>query len=446
MHMAEKNTKKRGPFAWYFKTSLLSRILVGLILGAATGIALGYAPDAAAAFVQHTKFFGDLFIRLLKMIVVPVIFFSLITGAASIAPDMLGRVGVKTIAFYMASTLVAVAIGLGLATILEPGLGLGITGQGGVQGKMAASPPMSQILLNVVPTNPIESLAKGDVLPVIFFALVMGISLSALRASSNATLAEQAEAMFKTCSAFAECIYKLVGGIMQYAPVGVFVLIAIVFAEQGPKVIGPLLFVTVVVYAAFLIHLAFCYGGILSINHLGFATFLRGANEALITAFVTRSSSAALPVSMRVSEDNLGVPRTISSFALPVGATINMNGTAIYIAVCAMFIGNAVGMPLTASQQFTVMITATLAAVGTAGVPGAGALMLIMALESIGLNLETGSAVAASYAMILGIDALLDMGRTSMNVAGDIAGVVLVSKSEKILDTDKWRHPQRLAT
>lgn len=432
-------TKKGGFLSWYFGPSLLVRILVALVLGAVVGIILGYSPETAKAFVQHTRFFGDLFVRLLKMIVVPVIFFSLIVGSASISPDMLGRVGVKTLVFYLFSTLFAVAIGLIVATVLEPGAGLGMTGEGGIQGKAAVSPPLSQILLQIVPTNPMESLAKGDVLPIIFFAMCVGISLSALREAKNEQLAKQANTMFDACSAFAECIYKIVGGIMQYAPIGVFFLISMVFAEQGSKVIGPLLFATLAVYIALILQLVICYGGLLTINGLSFVKFLKGANEAMITAFVTRSSNATIPVSMRVSEDNLGAPRTISAFALPIGATINMNGTAIYIAVCAMFIGNAIGAPLTVNQQITVMITATLAAVGTAGVPGAGALMLIMALESIGLKLETGSAVAATYAMILGIDALLDMGRTCMNVTGDIAGVVLVGKSEKMLDMKAWK-------
>jgi Na+/H+-dicarboxylate symporter len=158
----------------------------------------------------------------------------------------------------------------------------------------------------------------------------------------------------------------------------------------------------------------------------------------MITAFVTRSSSGTLPVTLRSSEELLGVPRSISSFILPIGATVNMDGTAIYITICAAFIGFAIGSPLDGSQMILLMVTATLAAVGTAGVPGAGALMLIMALESVGLRVEAGSAVAATYAMVLGIDALLDMGRTCMNVTGDIAGVAIVAKNEKVLDLSKW--------
>ncbi|GHV52611.1 amino acid transporter [Deltaproteobacteria bacterium] len=429
---------KGGPLGWYFGTNLLARILIGLIIGAIVGIGLGSSPEATKTFVKYAQFFGDIFVRLLKMIVEPVIFFSLITGAASIKPNQLGRVGVKTLVYYFLTTFVAVGIGLGIANLLQPGTGLNVAGQASVQGKAAAALPLSQIILNIVPVHPFESLAKGDVLPIIFFAICVGIALSFLRESKNETVAKQANSLYDVCTAFAETIYKIVAGIMEYAPIGVFVLIAVVFAQQGPKAVGPLLFVTLAVYIALVIHLVVCYGGLLALNGMGFMTFLKGANEAIITAFVTRSSGATLPITLRVSEENLGVPRTVSSFALPLGATVNMDGTAIYIAICAMFIGYATGQPLTGDQQLTLLITATLAAIGTAGVPGAGAIMLIMALESIGLKLETGSAVAATYAMVLGIDALLDMGRTCMNVTGDITGVALVSKSEKVLDWKKW--------
>jgi len=307
-----------------------------------------------------------------------------------------------------------------------------------VAGKAAAAPTISQILLNIVPTNPVESLTKGDVLPIIFFAVVFGLGISFVKDSKNEKIAKGADTLYDVCNAAAETMYKIVGGIMQYAPVGVFVLISIVFAQQGPKAIGPLLIVTLTVYIGLLVHLFGVYGGILAVNKLGFIRFWKGANEAIITAFVTRSSGGTLPITLRVTEENLGVPRTISSFSLPLGATINMDGTAIYLGVCAMFIGYATGNPLTFNQQLTVVITATLASIGTAGVPGAGAIMLLMVLESIGLKVTEGSAVAAAYAMILGIDALLDMGRTALNVAGDMVGTAIVAKSEKELDLAKW--------
>ena len=431
--------EQKSVFSWYFGSNLLVRILVALLLGGLVGCVLGMAPDAAASFIAYTKFFGDLFIRLLKMIVVPVIFFSLITGAASIAPHQLGRLGLKTVVYYLVTSVVAVGIGLILANLLQPGLDLNVIGDAAVKGKDAAPPTIAQVLLNIVPTNPVDSLAKGDVLPIIFFALVFGIALSLVRESDNPDVAGAADRLYQLASVCAEVMYKIVAGIMQYAPIGVFVLIAMVFAQQGPKAIGSLLFVTLTVYVGLALHLVLGYGGLLALFGLRLSRFLRGANQASITAFVTRSSSATLPVSLQVSEEKLGIPRSVTSFTLPIGATVNMDGTAIYLAVCAMFIGYATGNPLDMSQQLAVLITATLAAIGTAGVPGAGAIMLLMVLESVGLSVTEGSAVAAAYAMILGIDALLDMGRTGMNVTGDIAGAAIVAKSEDQLDMENWR-------
>lgn len=434
--MADK--PKKGFMDWYFKSNLLSRILIGLVLGAILGIVLGYFPGAVKPYVSNVTFFGDLFIRLLKMIVVPVMLFSLIAGAASIAPSRLGRVGVKIMVYYLLTSAFAVIFGLIFSNIFRPGFGFNIVGAAGISGKTATTPTLAQIFLNIVPTNPVESLSKGDVLPIIFFAVLFGLGISFVKDSKDEKIAKGADALFDVCNAGAETMYKIVGGIMQYAPIGVFVLISIVFAQQGPKALGPLLIVTITVYLGLIVHLVGVYGGLLSVFKLGFGKFMKGANEAMVTAFVTRSSGGTLPITLRVSEENLGIPRSVGSFTLPLGATINMDGTAIYLGVCAMFIGFATGNPLSFSQQLTVVITATLASIGTAGVPGAGAIMLLMVLESIGLKVTEGSAVAAAYAMILGIDAILDMGRTSLNVTGDIAGTAIVCKSEGELDLSKW--------
>ncbi len=436
--MAEQTVQKKGFLDWYFNIHLLVRISCALVAGAIVGIILAYFPDAAKLFVEYTKFFGDIFIRLLQMIVVPVIFFSLITGAASIAPAQLGRVGLKTILFYFILMLVAISIGLILSNIFKPGLGLELVGISGAQGKAANAPGLSSIFLNIVPTNPIAALAEGKVLPIIFFALSFGIGLSVIRDSANETLSKSGDLLFTLCSACAETMYKVVAGIMQYAPIGIFFLISGVFASQGPKVIGPLFYVLGITYVAFALHVLIGFGGALALHKLSFFKFLKGADEAIITAFVTRSSNATLPISLRVAEENLGVPRKISSFSLPIGATINMDGTAIYLSVCSMFIGFAVGQPLTFEQQLTVMITATLGAIGAAGVPGAGVIMLLLVLEAVGLKVEAGTAVAAAYAMMIGIDTIMDMGRTCLNVTGDIVAAVVVSKHEDALDLEKW--------
>lgn len=437
--MADQAVRKTGFLSWYFNTNLLLRISIGLVAGAVVGVILAYSSaDTAKSFVEYTKFFGTLFIRLLQMIVIPVIFFSLISGAASLSPAQLGRVGLKTIIFYLVLMLVAISIGLALANIFQPGLGLQLGDPSQTKLELKTAPAMSQVLLDIVPTNPIKALADGKVLPIIFFALCFGIGLSVTRDSANKVISSAADLLHSVCSACAEAMYKVVAGIMQYAPIGVFFLIAGVFAEHGSKVLGSLLFVLLVTFLGFILHFIVGFGGILALHRLSFLKFLKGAQEAIITAFVTRSSNATLPISLRVSEDNLGVPRTVSSFSLPIGATINMDGTAIYLSVCSMFIGFAVGKPLTFDQQLMVMLTATLGAIGAAGVPGAGVIMLLMVMEAIGLKVEGGTIIGAAYALMLGIDAIMDMGRTCLNVTGDIVAAVVVSKHEKVLDQSVW--------
>ena len=436
--MVEKAVPKKGFLSWYFDSNLLVRIIIALLAGAAVGIFLAGAPALAKTFIAYTKFFGDIFVRLLMMIVVPVIFFSLITGAGSIAPAQLGRVGAKTLIFYLVVMLIAISIGLILATVLEPGKGLNIVGAAGAAAVTRQPPPLSEVLLNIVPTNPFAALVNTQVLPIIFFSICFGIGLSIIRHSPNEQLEKGGNMLYSVISAAAETMYKVVAGIMQYAPVGVFVLIAIVFAQNGPRAVGPLLFVTLVAYAAFVLHVCIGFGAVLMVFGLSFFKFLKGVQEPMITAFVTRSSNATLPITMRVSEENLGIPRSVSAFTLPLGATINMDGTAIYLAICSIFIGFATNQPLGFDQKLSVFLLATLGAVGAAGVPGAGVIMLLMVLEGVGLKVEAGSAVAAAYAMIFGIDALLDMGRTCLNVTGDIVAAAVVSKTEGQLDLSKW--------
>ncbi|MCK7480240.1 MAG: dicarboxylate/amino acid:cation symporter [Candidatus Moduliflexus flocculans] len=381
---------------WYFKSNLLARILIGLVLGAIVGIVLGlHARARSSASWTSSKLFGDLFVRLLKMIVVPVILFSLIAGAASIAPPAW--------AAWASRSWCTTCFTSRPRRPHRPGVRQHLQARRWASASWAPrtsrarrppSSPWRQILLNIVPTNPVESLAKGDVLPIIFFAVVFGLAhLLRQGLQDQAAIAKGADTLFDVCNAAAETMYKVVGGIMQYAPIGVFVLIAIVFAQQGAKAIGPLLVVTLTVYLGLIVHLvgratAASWRSTSSAS----SSSSSGANEAMVTAFVTRSSSGTLPITMRVTEEKLGVPRAICSFTLPLGATINMDGTAIYLGVCAMFIGYATGQPLTFNQQLTVIITATLASIGTAGVPGAGAIMLLMVLESIGLKVERGHA------------------------------------------------------
>jgi Na+/H+-dicarboxylate symporter len=417
---------------WYFKTNLLVRILLGLILGAAAGLIFG--PK-----IEWVTPFGDIFVRLLKMIVMPVVMFTLIVGAASIHPARLGRVGVKALVIYMLTTVAALALGLIMGNLLSPGRGLQLVGAASAFGKELAPPSLIDTLINVVPTNPFNAISSGDILPTIFFSLLFGIGVAYLRESDQARVRDAANIVFRFFEGGAEVMYKVVHWILQYAPIGVFALIAVVFGSQGAEAFGPLGMVTLSVYLALAVHMLLVYGVLLSLFRINPMQFFTRAKEAIITAFVTRSSGGTLPVSLGIAKEKMGVSKGVYSFTLPLGATINMDGTAIYQGVCAIFVGFAIGSPLTFGQQLTVIMTAVLASIGTAGVPGAGAIMLLMVLNSVGLTVEPGTKVAMAYAMIFGIDALLDMGRTALNVTGDLAVTCVVAKSEGEIDEAYWR-------
>jgi Na+/H+-dicarboxylate symporter len=423
--------EKRGAMDWYFKSNLLIRILIGLVLGALAGIIFGSS-------ILWVAPFGDLFVRLLKMIVMPVIFATLVVGSASISPAKLGKVGIKIVLFYLLTSAFAVAIGLLFGNLFHPGTGMDLASVANASGRELVKPSLTSTLLNIVPTNPFGAISSGNVLPTIFFAIIFGIGISYLKVSEDVRIKKAGETILVVFDGAAEVMYMVVRWVLQYAPIGVFALIAVVFAKQGAAAVGPLGTVTMAVYIALIVHVFLVYGGLLTINKLNFFRFLGGAREAMVTAFVTRSSSGTLPVTLRCSDENHGVDRNISSFTLPLGATINMDGTAIYQGVCALFIGFAIGLPLDFTQQITIIITAVLASIGTAGVPGAGAIMLLMVMDSVGLPIAAGTPVAAAYAMILGIDAILDMGRTCVNVTGDMTGTLIIAKSENQVDMSKW--------
>jgi len=426
----------KGLLRRYLDYPVLWKILYGLILGAVFGLIAGhYGYDEAVA--TYIKPFGDLFVRLLKMLVMPIILASLVVGAASISPARLGRVGVKIVFYYLVTSAFAVLFGLLMGNIFNVGTGISLgTGEG--KAIEAQPPSLVDTLLNIVPTNPFASLTNGAVLQVIFFAIVLGIAITYLMNREEERVRKSAETLLRAFDGLAEAMYLIVGGVMQYAPIGVFALIAYVMASQGVKVVGPLAKVVVAAYVGMVLQILIVYAVLLKVFGLDPVKFLKKAKDAMLTAFVTRSSSGTLPVTMRVAEEEMGIDRGIFSFTLPLGATINMDGTALYQGVTVLFVANAIGHPLTLGQQLIVVLTAVLASIGTAGVPGAGAIMLAMVLQSVGLDLTAGSPVALAYAMILGIDAILDMGRTMVNVTGDLTGTAIVAKTEGELDSSKW--------
>jgi Na+/H+-dicarboxylate symporter len=411
----------------------LIRILVGLLLGAVCGLVFG--PSMAWASPL-----GEIFIRLLKMIVMPVILFTLTVGAASVHPSQLGRVGVKALVIYMITTGFAVGIGLLFGNIFQPGQGMQIAAGAaeGIKAESLAAPSLTDTLINIVPVNPFGAIAEGNVLPVIFFCLIFGIGLAHARNSENEKIQRSGETVFLFFNGGAEIMYLVVHWILEFAPIGVFALIADVFGNQGAEAFGPLGWTTLAIYLAFLSHMLIIYSGLLMLFRVSPLKFYSKAKEAIVTAFVTRSSGGTLPVSMDIAGRKMGISQGVFSFSLPLGATLNMDGTAIYQGVCAIFIGFAIGAPLNFAQQLSIIAISMLASIGTAGVPGAGAIMLMMVLDSIGLKVEPGTPVATAYAMIFGIDALLDMGRTACNVSGDLAVTCVVAKTEKQMDLAAW--------
>ena len=421
---------KKGVLSWYFNFNLLYRILIGLVLGALLGIIfkekiLWIAP------------FGDLFVRLLKMIMMPIIFSTLVVGAASISPATLGKVGLRVVLFYLVTSAFAVVIGLLMGTIFRPSAEMGAL-IAGAAGKAAAKTPVSAVLLNIIPTSVAQAVVNETVLQVIFFAIIFGVGVSYLNISKEKRLKAAGETLLAVFDGTAEVMMRMVTGIMQYAPIGVLALVADVFAKQGSKIAGSLAVVTIASFLGYAIHVVLVYGGLLMLNKLSIKRFFRDAKDPFITAFVTRSSNGTLPVTIEAAK-NLGVPKDVYAFSLPLGATINMDGTAIYQGVCAIFISLTVtGANFTLGQMGIIIITATLASIGTAGVPGAGAIMLLMVLEAVGLPVVEGTTVAGAYAMILGIDAILDMGRTALNVTGDLVCTTVVSKGMGLLDQKAW--------
>ena len=423
------------------KSKLLIMILISLIIGAVLGmLASAYASsETLKTLISISEPIGNIFIRLLKMIVMPVIIFTLISGVSSISPKHLGIVGIIILIFYMITSVISSVFGLAVGNLLKPGLDLDLN-MAMATTKEFVKPNFIDTLLSTIPTNPFSSFAKndGDVLPTIFFSIFFGISLAFCRDNENTK--DTAEIVYKFFDGCTHIIIKIVGWIMFYAPIGVFALIFTVFAKNGPESFKSLLKVTYTIYIAFAIQLIIVYSLINLIFGINPKKFLVKIFEPLFTAFVTRSSGGTLPISMKVADERMGINQGIYSFTLPLGATINMNGTAIYLGICSIFISNATGNPLDFNAQLTVVIVSVLAAVGTAGVPGAGSIMLLMVLNSIGLDINSDVNVAAAYGMILGIDAILDMGRTALNISGDLCGTVVVAKLTKQMDMSKWEN------
>lgn len=406
--------------------NLTTAILIAMLFGAVLGGILNvffmdyhFISEILVGNVFHI--IGQIFISSLKMLVVPLVFVSLVCGVAALGDiNKLGRLGGKALLFYLGTTALAITLALSLAIIVAPGEGFDLSSTVTQNFTPKESPSIAQTLINLVPANPIEAMAKGQMLPLIVFSLLFGIAI--VMAGEAGKRIEQ---HFNDYNAI---IMQLVMILMKLAPFGVFCLLAKTFALQGFDVIKPLLGYFLVVVAALFIHATVSYPLLLKIlSGLSIMTFLKKMRSVQVFAFSTASSNATIPINIENTEQKLGVDNSVASFTIPLGATINMDGTAIMQGIATVFIANVYNIDLTMVDYLAVILTATLASVGTAGVPGVGLIMLAMVLNQVGLPVE-------GIALIIGVDRLLDMMRTAVNVTGDAAGTVIIAKSEGALD------------
>ncbi len=431
--------------AW-FRMDLWKRVMIGLVLGTAIGIAVRYgaSEEQASQIASYFKPFGDLFLNLIRMLVVPLIFLTLVSGVLAMGdPKKLGSLGGRAIGVYMLTTLVAVTIGLIVGTILQPGVGfdVGAVSQdqieatrerlesGGAMETVGVFEQIMRTVLAIVPTNIVQSMVAGDVLPIIFFAIMFGIGI--LMAG------EAGKPIADAFNSGAEAILKLTLIVMEAAPFGVLALMAWVMAEYGLDVVVALGMMTLAVYLACALHMLLTHGFLIKvIARLPLIPFYRGITDAQMVAFSTSSSNATLPVTMSVAQKNLGIGKPVASSVLPLGATINMDGTALYQGLIALFAAQALGIPVDFGMYITVAVMATLVSIGTAGIPSVS---LFLATTTLGVIGATPDQMLLILAPLFAFDRLLDMMRTVTNITGDLAVSTIVAKWEGEFDEGVFR-------
>jgi DAACS family dicarboxylate/amino acid:cation (Na+ or H+) symporter len=398
---------------------LWTKILIGITLGGATGLILG----ENASYLRPV---GTLFLNMINMIIVPLILASTTVGITSIHdPKKLSRVGGKTVLVYVITTFFALLTALGMAYLFQNGQGLHLQAEAV---NMATTSSIGEILVSIVPSNPVAALVKGNILQIIVFALFLGVAIN--------FAGEKGKPLLHVLESLADVMYRLTSIVMEFSPIGVFALMAWVTGSFGLTLVGPLLQFLGVYYLACLVQFMVVYGIMIrGLSKLELKPFLKGMGDAIMMAFSTGSSAATLPVAMHCVQENLGVSKNIAGFVLPLGLTMNMNGTAIFQVMSAVFIANAYGISLDAYAYFTLALTASLSALGTAGVPGGGFIMLSAVLTSVGLPLE-------GLAIIAGIDRLRDMATTVLNILGDSAVTVYIAKQEGEFDERRYYHPE----
>jgi proton glutamate symport protein len=399
------------------KLKLHWQILIGLALGILIGF-LSRTLHFENFVLKDISVIGTIFLRALRMIIVPLIVSSIITGVTSIgSAESFGRLSLKTITYYISTSLLAIVTGLALVNLVHPGVGAKLGLQAMPSELSANVEKLGDTLLGIIPTNPLEAMVRGDMLPIIFFSLLFGFFITRTPDPYRTHLTNFFQGVF-------EVMMRLTQFIIRFTPLGVFALIGKIIAQTGFDVFIPLGSYMLVVIAGLFIHATITLPVLLMlIGRVKPVLQFRAMSAALMTAFSTASSSATLPLTMDAMENNAGVSNKISSFVLPLGATINMDGTALYECVAAMFIAQVYGFHLSFFQQFIVVLTALLASIGAAGIPMAGLVMITIILRAVGLPLE-------GVGLILAVDRILDMLRTSVNVWSDSCGTVIIAKTE----------------
>ncbi|MGB1197447.1 MAG: dicarboxylate/amino acid:cation symporter [Thalassotalea sp.] len=422
--------------------SLTQRIVIGMVAGILVGAGLQQLMPNGSDFIIPLGLFdfsirsffvegifevvGKIFVASLKMLVVPLVFVSLICGTTSLKDtSKLGRIGGKAVGLYLITTAVAISFAMGLAFLISPGEGVNMTTSTSFTGREA--PSLAQVFIQMFPSNPFAAFAQGNMLQVIIFALLFGIAIAL-----SGKAGERIASLFEDLN---EVVMRLVGILMNIAPYGVFCLLAKLFTDLSLTTFGNLISYFLVVFFALVIHGTVTYSVILKLlSGLSPIVFLAKMRDAILFAFSTSSSNATIPVTMETVTKKMGAKNSIASFTVPLGATINMDGTAIMQGVATVFIAQVFNVDLSLSDYLMVILTATLASIGTAGVPGVGLIMLAMVLDQVGLPVE-------GIGLIIGVDRLLDMTRTAVNVTGDSMVTVIVSKSENQFDETVFSNP-----
>jgi len=427
---------------WYIRTSLMARILGGFVLGTAAGIALWAAGgDVAATVAPWVSPFGAVFVNMLKMIVIPVVFATLIVGAASLPLKRFGRIGARVVLWYLATSLLAAIIGVVLALALDPGAGVDLAGWEKLAGTLgdrpdelaasgAAGAGLVDIFLGMF-ANPFEALARGDFLPMIVFAILFGLGVRVCLEALEGEAAARFERLVELVEAVRDVLFRIVDWILEYAPIGVLALTTVNFGLYGPSIFGPYVKVVVGVIAAIAIVVLVGYAGLIAaVTRVNPYPVLGRMREAMLTAFVTRSSAATLPVSLQVAERDLGVREEVAAFSLPLGATINMDGVCVHLPMFAVLAANLFGFELGIGSLFFLVVTTVLAAIGAGGVPGGSLMLLFLILDGLGLSADQ---VAVVVALALGVNPILDMFETANNVTGDLVCTWVVATTEGLV-------------